>query len=495
MLKVTCLTNKLANREIHNATYFKSNPIKIINMKSIFRTKSIQSILDGAKKKSLQKTLGAFDLILLGVGCTIGTGIFVLTGIAAAEYAGPAVSISYALAGLACIFAGLAYTELAAMVPASGSAYTYSYVILGEFIAWLVAWGLILEYTVASSTVAAGWSGYFVGILKSGGISLPESLTKVPSEGGVINLPAVCISLFIGILLVRGTKESIVLNRILVAIKLGVIFLFLAVAAPHIEMENYANFFPYGWHGVGIGAATIFFAYLGFDAVATTAEECKNPNRDLPIGIIGGLLICIALYVAVSLALTGIVNFSELNNPEPMAYALRVNGSNIGSALVGTGAITGMVAVLLVLMYGQSRIFFVMSRDGLIPEFFSKLHKKFGTPYVGCLFVTVAVAIISGFTPIQTMGQMSSLGTLFAFTVVSIGVLVMRVRSPNIERPFKCPAVFVVAPLAIISCSYLMYNLFLKTGKPFLVWFAIGLVVYFAYSYRRSPLHQNSKTK
>lgn len=464
-------------------------------MRSIFRRKSIESVLEGANKNSLKKTLGAFDLILLGIGCTIGTGIFVLTGVAAAEYAGPAISISYALAGLACMFAGLAYTELAAMVPVAGSAYTYSYIILGEFIAWLVAWGLILEYTVAASTVAAGWSGYFVGILNAGGIHLPEYLIKVPSEGGMINLPAICISLFIGCLLIRGTKESIVVNRILVGIKLGVIFLFLAIAAPHIKMENYANFFPFGWQGVGIGAATIFFAYLGFDAVATTAEECKNPNRDLPIGIIGGLLICALLYVAVSLVLTGIVNFSELNNAEPMAYALRVNGSNIGSALVGTGAVTGMVAVLLVLMYGQSRIFFVMARDGLIPAAFGKLHKKFGTPYLGCIFLTLAVALISGFTPIQTMGQMSSLGTLFAFTVVSIGVLVMRIRKPNIERPFKCPAVFIVAPLAILSCSYLMYNLFLKTGKPFLIWFLISILVYFCYSYKKSPLNKVSSDK
>ncbi len=464
-------------------------------MRSIFRRKSIESVLEGASKNSLKKTLGAFDLVLLGIGCTIGTGIFVLTGIAAAEYAGPAISISYALAGLACMFAGLAYTELAAMVPVAGSAYTYSYIILGEFIAWLVAWGLILEYTVAASTVAAGWSGYFVGILNAGGIHLPEYLIKVPSEGGMINLPAICISLFIGCLLIRGTKESIVVNRILVGIKLGVIFLFLAIAAPHIKMENYANFFPFGWHGVSIGAATIFFAYLGFDAVATTAEECKNPNRDLPIGIIGGLLICALLYVAVSLVLTGIVNFSELNNAEPMAYALRVNGSNIGSALVGTGAVTGMVAVLLVLMYGQSRIFFVMARDGLIPASFGKLHKKFGTPYLGCIFLTLAVAVISGFTPIQTMGQMSSLGTLFAFTVVSVGVLVMRIRKPNVERPFKCPAVFIVAPLAILSCGYLMYNLLLKTGKPFLIWFLISILVYFCYSYKKSPLNKVSSDK
>jgi APA family basic amino acid/polyamine antiporter len=460
-------------------------------MRSLFRTKSIESIIADAGKNSLKKTLNALDLVLLGIGCTIGTGIFVLTGVAAAEYAGPAIAISYFFAGLACMFAGLAYTELAAMVPVAGSAYTYSYAILGEFIAWLVAWGLILEYTVAASTVAAGWSGYFVGILAQGGITLPEAFTKIPAEGGIINLPAVLISLFVGGLLMRGTKESVVANRILVGLKLVVIFLFLIIAAPHIKMENYAEFMPFGWSGVAAGAATIFFAYLGFDAVATTAEECKNPNRDLPIGIIGSLLICTVLYIVVALALTGISHYSTLGNAEPMARALRDNGSNIGSALVGTGAIAGMVTVLLVLMYGQSRVFFVMSRDNLIPAAFSKLHKKFSTPYISCLVVTLAVATISGFTPIHTMGQMSSLGTLFAFVVVSIGVLVMRIRRPEFPRPFKCPAVFVVAPLAIISCGYLIYTLFLKTGKPFVIWFAIGLVVYFFYSRKRSPL--NSK--
>jgi APA family basic amino acid/polyamine antiporter len=459
-------------------------------MKSLFRTKSIESILEGAHKNSLKKTLGALDLVLLGIGCTIGTGIFVLTGVAAAEHAGPAISISYFLAGLVCMFAGLAYTELAAMVPVAGSAYTYSYAVLGELVAWLVACGLVLEYTVAASTVAAGWSGYLVGILKQGGIFLPEYLTKVPSEGGVVNLPAVLIAFFVGALLVRGTKESVIVNRVLVGLKLGVIFLFLLIAAPEIKMENYAEFFPFGIHGVVVGAATIFFAYLGFDAVATTAEECKNPKRDLPIGIIGSLAVCTVIYIAVSLVLTGIVNFSTLSNPEPMARALRENGSNIGSALVGTGAVAGMVTVLLVMMYGQSRIFFAMSRDGLIPASFSKLHKKFSTPYISCIIVTIAVMLISGFTPIRTMGQMSSLGTLFAFCVVAIGVLVLRVKRPELKRTFKCPAVFFVAPMAIISCGYLIYTLLLETGKPFFIWFAIGLVVYFSYGRRKSPLNK-----
>ena len=462
-------------------------------MKSIFRTKSIESIIAGAKKNSLKKTLGAFDLVMLGIGCTIGTGIFVLTGIAAAEHAGPAISISYFLAGLTCMFAALAYTELAAMVPVSGSAYTYSYAALGEFVAWMVACGLILEYAIGASTVAAGWSGYFVGILNAGGVHLPEHLTKVPADGGVINLPAVCISLVIGLILVRGTKESVIVNRILVGIKLVVIFLFLIIAAPHIKAEHYANFIPFGWHGIAVGAATIFFSYICFYAVATAAEETKNPNRDLPIGIIGSLLVCTILYIVVALALTGIVNFSELNNAEPMAYALRQNGSNVGSAIVGTGAIAGMMAVLLVLMYGQSRIFFVMSRDGLIPAIFSRLHKKFQTPHVSCLIVTLIVAVTSGFTPIQTMGHMTSLGTLFALAIVAVGVLVLRVKKPELERPFRCPAVFFIAPMAIVSCSYLIITLFEEAGKPFAIWTAISLIVYFSYAYKRSPLNKVAK--
>jgi len=446
--------------------------------------------MEEVKKNSLKKSLGALDLVLLGVGGAIGTGIFVLTGVAAAEHAGPAIAISFIISGLVCMFAGLAYTELASTVPIAGSAYTYSYIVFGELVAWLVACGLILEYTVAASTVAAGWSGYFVGMLKQGGVELPEYLTKVPSEGGVINLPAVCIALFVGLLLYSGTRESVIVNRVLVGLKLTIIFVFLVVAVPHIKMENYANFFPFGINGVLTGAGTIFFAYLGFDAVATTAEECRNPKKDIPIGIIGGLTICTLIYAVVAMALTGIVNYSTLNNAEPMARALRDNGSNIGSALVATGAIAGMVTVLLVMMYGQTRIFFAMSRDGLIPAAFSKLHKKYGTPYINCILVAVAVCLISGFTPIRTMGEMSSLGTLVAFCVVSSGVVVLRIQRPDIPRAFHCPAVFVVAPLAVISCGYLIYTLLLESGKPFFIWFAFGLAVYFFYSRKRSPLNK-----
>ena len=460
-------------------------------MKINLRIKNIATIIEDIKHKSLPKTLGALDLVLLGIGCTIGTGIFVLTGTAAANYAGPAICISYLLAGLVCIFAGLAYTELAAMMPVAGSAYTYSYVVLGEFVAWIVACGLLLEYTMAASTVSAGWSGYFVGILKQSGINLPEYLVKVPSEGGLINLPASLIALSVGLILMRGTKESAIINRILVIIKLGVIFAFLYVATPHIKAEHYQDFMPFGISGVLTGAGAIFFAYLGFDAVATAAEETKNPNRNLPIGIIGSLLICTLLYILVSLTLTGIVSYKELGNAEPMAYALRANGSNIGSALIGTGAMFGMVAVLLVLMYGQSRIFFVMSRDGLLPPIFSKLHKKFNTPYFSCLFVTISVAIIAGLTPIRTLGDMASFGTLFAFAISALIVIILKVKKPELERPFKCPSPFIVGGLAFIGCTYLMFKLVGNSPKIFAIWLIISIIFYFSFGYLRSPFNKN----
>lgn len=453
---------------------------------NLFRKKSITAILANAEKKSLKKTLGAFDLIMIGIGCTIGNGIFVVTGIAAANYAGPAIAVSYFLAAIACVFAALAYAELAAMVPVAGSAYTYSYVVLGEFIAWLVGWGLVLEYAVGAATVASGWSGYVVGILQTSGIIIPEYLTKVPSDGGILNLPAILITLFIGFLLMRGTKMGVTLNRVLVAIKLSVIFLFLMIATPMIKTENWSNFMPFGISGVFIGAATVFYAFIGFDAVATTAEECKNPKRDLPIGIIVSLLVCTILYIAVALVLTGISNYADLNNAEPLARALRLNGSSISSALVGTGAIAGITSVLLILIYGQSRIFFVMSRDGLIPQSFSKLHKKYDTPYFSVIFVTIAVALVSGFLPLTILTHMTSLGTLFAFIIVAIGVFTLRITQPNLHRPFKCPAVLITIPIAVLCCGYLVYSLLLENGIWFLLWSIVGLIVYFSYSYRNS---------
>lgn len=451
------------------------------------RRKNISDILENSKKNPLKKTLSATDLILIGIGCTIGTGIFVITGIAAAKYAGPAISISYLIAAIVCIFAGLAYAELASMVPVSGSAYTYSYMFLGEFVAWAVGWGLILEYLVGASTVASGWSGYMVGIFKSAGVIIPESLTKSYFEGGTINLPAIFVTLFIGFLLYRGTKESITLNRILVAVKLIVIFIFIARAAPMINFENYNVFAPFGLNGILFGAAVVFYAYIGFDAVATTAEECKNPEKDLPVGIIVSAIICAILYIAVSLSLTGITHYTNLNNAEPLAKALRDNGSNIGSTLVAVGAVAGITSVLLVLMYSQSRIFFVMSRDKMLPKFFSKIHPKNNTPSNSALIVTLFVALISSCFPLEFLSHMVSLGTLFAFIIVSIGVILLRIYEPTIKRSFKCPAVFITAPIAILSCSYLVFELLKKNLLYFGIWSGIGLLVYLAYGFKKSP--------
>lgn len=457
---------------------------------NILRTKKIDDLISSAERKGLKKTLGASDMVMLGVGCIIGTGIFVLTGVAAAKYAGPGIMLSFVLSGLACAFAALAYAELASMVPVAGSAYTYSYAALGEIIAWIVGWNLILEYSVGSSAVAAGWSGYMVGLLKSAGIELPKAYTAVPADGGIMNLPAMLIALFLSVLLVRGTKESATLNKILVFIKLAAVFIFLVLAGPKVNPANWTPFMPYGFSGVAGGAAIIFFAYIGFDAVATAAEECRNPNRDLPIGIIGSLVVCTILYIAVAAVLTGVVPYTELNNAEPVAYALRAIGYNLGSALVGTGAIAGITTVLLVLMYGQTRVFFAMSRDGLIPAGICKVHPKYGTPHVITILAGVAVALIAGFTPIGIIAELTNIGTLFAFVVAAIGVFVLRKTRPDLHRPFRCPAVSIVAPLAVLSCGYLMYNLPGETWLRFFIWSAIGFAVYFLYSYRNSELNK-----
>ncbi len=461
---------------------------------NMFRTKSIALLKEGAEVCCLKKTLGALDLVLLGIGCIIGTGIFVLTGVAAAKYAGPGIMLSFVLSGSACAFAALAYAELAAMVPIAGSAYTFTYAAIGEIVAWIVGWNLVLEYTVGSSAVAAGWSGYMVGLLKSGGIDLPLDFTAVPADGGIVNLPAMFITLFLTYLLVRGTKESAKLNKILVFIKLTAVFIFLFLAAPNVNPANWSPLMPFGFAGVAGGAAIIFFAYIGFDSVATSAEECRNPSRDLPIGIVGSLIVCTILYILVAAVLTGIVPYQQLNNAEPVAYALRAIGYNMGSAIVGTGAIAGITTVLLVFMFGQSRIFFAMSRDGLIPANICKVHPEYGTPHIITIIAGIVVSLIAGFTPIGIIAELTNIGTLFAFVVAAIGVLVLRRTQPNAERPFKCPAVAVIAPLAVISCSYLMLNLPYETWLRFFIWSIIGFAIYFMYSYRNSALNKTKTT-
>ena len=454
----------------------------------LFRKKDIGALRSMAQKSGFVRNLSAFDLVFLGIGSVIGTGIFVLTGVGAALYAGPGISLSFVLASVACAFAGLAYAEYASMVPVSGSAYAYTYASLGEFMAFIVGWNLILEYTVTCSTVAAGWSGYVVGLLEAGGMILPVEFTKVPADGGIINIPAIFITMFLCILLVRGTKESVMINRILVFIKVAVIAIFLVLAVPNVDPTNWDPFLPYGYQGVASGAAIVFFAYIGFDAVATSAEEAKNPSRDVPIGILGSLVICAILYFIVGMVLTGIVPYSDLNNPEPVAYALRVIGYPIGSAIVAVGAICGITTVLLVLLYGQARIFFALSRDGMIPAGICKVHKLYRTPYLVTIGGCLLVAAIAGFAPIHMIAEMANIGTLSAFFLAGFGVLYLRIKRPEVPRGFKCPAIYFVAPMAMICCGYLMYNLPVHTWIRFVVWCVVGCIVYFGYSYKHSKL-------
>lgn len=454
----------------------------------LFRKKDIGALRSMAQNSGLTRNLSAFDLVFLGIGSVIGTGIFVLTGVGAALYAGPGISLSFVLASIVCAFAGLAYAEYASMVPVAGSAYAYTYASLGEFLAFIVGWNLILEYTVTCSTVAAGWSGYVVGLLASGGIDLPVAFTKVPEEGGIINVPAILITMFLCILLVRGTKETVMINRILVFVKLAVIVIFFVLAVPNVDPTNWDPFLPYGTQGISAGAAIVFFAYIGFDAVATSAEEAKNPSRDLPIGILGSLGVCAVLYFFVALVLTGVVPYTDLNNAEPVAYALRVIGYPIGSAIVAVGAICGITTVLLVLLYGQARIFFALSRDGMIPAGICKIHKLYRTPYLVTIGGCILVSIIAGFAPIHLIAEMANIGTLSAFFIAGFGVLYLRIKRPDIKRGFKCPAIYFVAPMAMICCGYLMYNLPIHTWIRFVVWCGIGFVVYFGYSYKHSKL-------
>ena len=454
----------------------------------LFRRKSIDELQAAAAASGMLKNLAAVDLLMLGIGAVIGTGIFVLTGVAAAKYAGPAVPLSFILSGLTCALAGLAYAEFASIVPASGSAYTYAYASLGEFIAFIVGWNLILEYTVTSSAVAVGWSGYVVGLFASAGFVLPHELVAAPEEGGIFNLPAVLITLFLSFLLVRGTKESVKLNRILVFVKLAAIFLFLVLAAPHVDATNWEPFLPFGYSGVVSGAAIVFFAYIGFDAVATTAEECRNAARDLPVGIIGSLFICTLLYAVVAAVLTGVVPYSMLDTAEPVAFALRHIGYNVGSAIVAVGAICGITTVLLVLLYGQSRIFFAMSRDGMVPANVCKIHRRFHTPYRVTILGAIFVSVIAGVFPIGMIAEMANIGTLSAFLIASVGVMVLRKTEPDLKRNFKCPAVWLIAPLAVLSCGYLMANLPLATWHRFGFWILFGLCVYFGYSRAHSVI-------
>ena len=459
---------------------------------NLFRKKTIEMINSDTQKSShsLKRTLGWFDLILLGLGAIIGTGIFVLTGVAAAEYAGPGLILSFVIAGLAVAFTALSYAEFASSIPVSGSTYSYSYVAIGEIVAWIIGWVLILQYAFSIPTIALGWSGYFVGLLNSLGVHLPEWATSsiFVSSTGLVNLPAMIIILLLTALLYFGTRESATINNIAVIIKISVILFFIFTAIWHVKPVNWTPFFPYGWNGVFSGAAIIFFSFIGFDAVSTAAEETKNPTRNLPIGILGSVGISTILYIVVVAILTGVVSYTQLNTTAPVAMALSLIGLHWASGLISVGAITGITTALLVMIYGSARIFFAIGRDGLLPPVFTKLHPKYKTPHYSTLIVGISSAIMAGFFPIGVLAELVNIGTMFAFIVVSIAVIIMRYTQPDLPRKFKTPFVPLIPLLAIGFTGFLMFSLPLTTWIRFIVWMGIGFIVYFLYGRKHSRL-------
>jgi APA family basic amino acid/polyamine antiporter len=475
----------------------------------LFRRKSVTELqAEALTDTSLKRALGPLNLTLLGIGAIIGTGIFVLTGTVAAVNAGPAVVLSFTFAGVASIFAALCYAEFASLVPMAGSAYTYGYATLGELFAWIIGWDLVLEYALGAVTVAIGWSGYVVSFLHGIGIDIPCMLsaargTVVQCADGtqvtaVFNLPAVVIIGLVTTLLVIGIKESANFNNVIVFIKVAVVLLFIIFAVKAINPDNWRPFIPpntgdpqhFGFSGIMAGAAVVFFAYIGFDAVSTAAQEAKNPQRDMPIGIIGSLLICTVLYIVVSAIATGVVPYRELNVPDPIAVAADRAGMGWMASLIKLGAIAGLSSVILVMLLGQSRVFWTMSKDGLLPPVVSQIHPKFQTPWITSIVTGVGVAIFSALLTVREAASLVSIGTLLAFVIVSIGILVLRVREPNLPRAFKTPWVWFVAPAGAVSALWLMISLPWSTWQRLLIWFAIGLVVYFGYGVRRSKLAQ-----
>jgi basic amino acid/polyamine antiporter, APA family len=474
---------------------------------NLFRRKSVTQLqADALTDQRLKRALGATNLMLLGIGAIIGTGIFVLTGTVAAQNAGPAVVLSFVLAGIASIFAALCYSEFASLVPIAGSAYTYSYATLGELLAWMIGWNLILEYALGAVTVSIGWSGYVVSFLHDVGIDIPPQLSG-PSGSlitladgthvtALFNLPAVIIIAIVTVLLVIGIQESATVNNVIVLIKVSVVLLFIFGAAYAINPANWHPFIPpstgvrgeFGWSGVVQGAGIVFFAYIGFDAVSTAAQEAKNPQRDMPIGIIGSLLVCTALYIVVSGIATGVMSYRDLNVPDPIAVAADHAGLRWMASLIKLGAIAGLSSVILVMLLGQSRIFWTMADDGLLPPFVSKVHPKFRTPWITTIVTSAVVAFFAAILPIRDAASLVSIGTLLAFVIVSIGILVLRIREPELPRKFKAPAVWIVAPLGALSALYLMVFLPGRTWLRLVIWSAIGVVIYFAYGIRNSKL-------
>lgn len=454
-------------------------------MKSLFRRKSVNH---ANGKSDLKPVLGGLDITLLGIGAIIGAGVFVVTGIAAATKAGPAISLSYVLAGMAALFAALSYAELSSSVGGSGSAYNYAYTGFGELIAWIIGWALLLEYTMAVSSVSVGWSGYVINGLEAVNIHLPMYLTKDPFSGGIINLPAAAIILVLTYLLYAGVKQSARFNAVIVAIKLITIAIFIGVASTHVDPKNWEVFLPFGWNGVAQGAALVFFAYIGFDALSTAAEETIKPQRNLPIGIIASLLICTVIYVVVSVLLTGVSNYTTLNVPSPVSDALLHLGFKFAAGVIAVGAIAGLTTVMLVMYYGLTRILFAISRDGLLPVFFSKVNPETQTPTRSIVSMGILISLVAGFVPLADLAELVNIGTLTAFIFVCLGVIVMRYRHPELPRPFKLPWNPVIPLLGVIFCGYLMIHLSEVTWYRFITWMLIGLVIYFGYSRSRSVL-------
>jgi APA family basic amino acid/polyamine antiporter len=475
---------------------------------SLFATKPLESILAEAEGGTLKRSLGPGQLVGLGIGAIIGAGLFSLTGIAAAQNAGPAVVLSFVLAAIGCAFAGICYSEFSTMIPIAGSAYTYAYATMGEFIAWIIGWDLVLEYAIGASTVSVSWSAYVVSFLKDFGISFPAQFAASPFEPvklpgtdtvihGVINLPALFIVIIVSGILIIGIQESARVNALIVCLKVAVAVLFILLGWGYINGTNYEPFVPpntgqfgaFGWSGVVRAAGVVFFAFIGFDAVSTAAQEARKPQRDMPIGIIGSLAVCTIIYVAFAHVLTGIVSYKELNVAAPVAVAIDKTSYSWMRPAIKFAIIMGYTSVILVMLLGQSRVFFSMSRDGLLPKVFSDVHPRFRTPWRSNLLFMLFTGVFAAFAPISALGEMTSIGTLFAFVLVCAGIIIMRRTHPDQPRPFKTPLVPLIPILGIIFNFLLMYGLGWTNWLRLVVWMAIGMVIYFTYSRKRSITH------
>ncbi len=480
-------------------------------MSNLWKTKPLHQLMAEASddEKGLKRTLSSGALIALGIGAIIGAGLFSLTGIAAAEHAGPAVTLSFILAAVGCAFAGLCYAEFASMIPVAGSAYTYSYATMGEFMAWIIGWDLVLEYALGAATVGVSWSRYFLELLNKFDIHLPHALICSPwetlklgdgtvIEGGIINLPAIFIVIMLSLLLIRGTKESAGMNNFLVILKVAVVIIFIALGWSYMNPENHTPFIPenqgtfgvFGWSGIAAGAATVFFAFIGFDAVSTAAQEAKNPQKGMPIGILGSLVICTILYVLFSYVMTGLEHYTMFkNDAKPAATAFAKTPYGFLQTGLIVAILAGYTSVILVMLMGQSRVFYSMSRDGLLPKFFGEVHPKFRTPWKTNIFFLFFVSLFAGFVPVSDLGHMVSIGTLLAFVLVSIGVLVMRKTQPNAPRSFRTPLVPFVPIMGILVCLFLMYSLPGESWIRLFIWMALGVIIYFTYGKKNSKLN------